>query len=243
MTELVTLRQPRDLGRVISDSFAVLGATWTQLCVVVAPAVLVSILIALISVLVADVVWLSTVFLLISLPIDLMAYELVSAAGIALLIAREQRQDISTGDALDAAQDRFRAVIVAAFKTTAISVLLCLTIIGIPWAIKRLVLWAFIIQAIMLDRQTGEASLGYSAGLVKGHWWNTFGRLVACFLVAGIPALIVSQIVLEAVPGTLGLILSSTASFISLPFGIIATTLLYFDLKVRGAANDDLSPA
>jgi len=122
-------------------------------------------------------------------------------------------------------------------------VLLSLTLIGIPWAIKRLVKWAFIIQSIIVDGQEGEPSLAYSESMVEERWWITFGRLVASGLVVGLPVVIVSQAILLTVPGVLGIIASHIPDFLALPYGIITSTLIYFDLKTRKARHDSISTA
>jgi hypothetical protein len=79
--------------------------------------------------------------------------------------------------------------------------------------------------------------------MVEGRWWITFGRLVASGLVVGLPVVIVSQAILLTVPGVLGIIASHIPDFLALPYGIITSTLIYFDLKTRKARHDSISTA
>ena len=237
MTENVPLRRQRDLGTVISDSFTILFASWSILAMIVAPAVLVGLAFSLIEYGVGDDELVTALIILASLPVQFVAYELVGAAVVAQINGRDLGQTMAAGDALDVAQDRFGDVIGAAVRSTAIVFLLAITIVGIPWALKRGVEWAFLTEAIIIDGQKGEPSLAYSAALVLGNWWSTFGRLIVAGIVIGIPTVMLSSLIALAVPGVIGIIASSVPEFLALPFGIIATTLIFFDLKLRKAGD------
>ena len=237
------LRRERGLSAVIGDSFSLLTANWGSLARIVAPAVLVNLAFGLLAYAVEDDEALSSALLFAALPVQFVAYQLVSAAAVARLSSRDLGREIDTGAALDVAQERFGDVVGASLRATGIVVLLSLTLIGIPWAIKRLVKWAFIIQSIIVDEQRGDPSLAYSESLVEGRWWVTLGRLIASGLVIGLPVVIVRQVILLAVPGVLGIIASHIPDFLALPYGIITSTLIFFDLKTRKARHDSISPA
>lgn len=237
MVELPRLRQTRALGAIIGDAFNILSSDLPILAKTVAPAVLVSVAAGLIVYGLGDDEALTTIALYIELPILLIAFQLVSAAVIARLDARDHGRELESGDALDVAQERFRDVVSASLRATGIVFLLSITVVGIPWAIKRLVKWAFIIPAIVVDAQTGESALGYSESLVLGRWWVTFGRLIASALVLLLPAFVVNQLILAAIPGVAGVILSHVTDFVTLPYGMITTALLFFDLKSRRDAD------
>jgi hypothetical protein len=238
VTDLVPLRRQRDLSTVISDSFTILFASWSDLAMIVAPAVLVGLAFSLIEYGVGDDDQVITALIVLaSLPVQFIAYELVGAAVVAQINGRDLRQTVTAGDALDVAQDRFGDVIGAAVRSTVIVVLLAFTIVGIPWAFKRGVEWAFLTEAIIIDGQKGEPSLAYSAALVLGNWWGTFGRLLVSGIVIGLPTVMLSSLISVAVPGVIGIIAASAPEFLALPFGIIATTLIFFDLKLRKAEN------
>jgi hypothetical protein len=233
-----SLRRERDVGAIIGDSFILLFGHWGGLARIVAPAVLVNVAIGLLAYAVEDDEALSSVLLFAALPVQLVAFQLVSAAAVAGLNSRDQGREIDSGAALDSAQERFGDVVGASLRATGIVVLLSVTLIGIPWAIKRLVKWAFIIQSIIVDGQRGEPSLAYSESVVEGRWWITLGRLVASGLVVGLPVVIVSQVILLAMPGVVGIIAAHVLDFLTLPYGIISTTLIFFDLKTRKARHD-----
>jgi hypothetical protein len=237
VVDLPRLRQTRALGAIIGDAFSLLFSDLPVLAKTVAPAVLVSVAGGLVIYGLGDDETLTTIALYIELPILLLAFQLVSAAVIARLDARDHGRELESGDALDVAQERFRDVVSASLRATGIVFLLSITVVGMPWAVKRLVKWAFIIPSIVVDAQTGETALAYSESLVLGRWWVTFGRLAASTLVLLLPALVVNQVILAAIPGVAGVILSHVTDFITLPYGMITTALLYFDLKARRDAD------
>src|SRR5690606_37044918 len=111
-----------------------------------------------------------------------------------------------------------------------------------PWAINRLVRWVFVAQVVMIEGKRGQEVLARSAELVAGRWWNTFGRLLIMGLVIGIPIGILQQALVSAFPGVAGSILSSATGFISVPFGIIAVSLMFFDLRARKGDADGPAP-
>ena len=231
------------MGEVISDAFNVFFADWTKYAAVVAPAILVGMAWSLLLYAFEDDPEASAVLYLVGLPINFIAYQLVSAAVIALMRALHSGREIAAGDALDAAQDRLGDVISASLRSVAIIFLFAITIIGMPFAIYRVVRWAFIIQVVMLEGSQGEPSLKRSAALVKGNWWRSFARLLVAGVVVGLPLTFLAQIVLVTFPGVVGTILSACTGFVIFPYGIIATTLIYFDLKAReGGNHDNISP-
>jgi glycerophosphoryl diester phosphodiesterase family protein len=125
-----------------------------------------------------------------------------------------------------------------------------LTTIGVLLAIWLLVRWAFLAPVIALEDASVRTALGRSAQLVRGNWWRVGSLLLFVAVIA---------LLLGPLAGTL-LLFVSHASFdfvnlvsgvvyaIVLPFVAIATTYLYFDLRVAkqdeaAAENADVLPA
>ena len=110
--------------------------------------------------------------------------------------------------------------------------LLSITIIGVPWAIQRMVRWLFIHQAVIFDHTSAKAALSYSAHAVSGRWWRTLGIAILITIVVQVPGQLVG-----AIFGLAPVYISSTVTALMtaalLPLGVIAMTLLYFDLKLR----------
>lgn len=247
----VELRRERMLGEIVSDAFTIYFAYWRQMATIAIPAVLVSVAFSLLILAVTgdsssgafaetesdslDIDGWVILITLISLPFQFVAYQLVSGGGVAFMDETDQGKTLAPAEALDAAQARLGTLLRAALRATVIAFLLTITIIGLPLAIWRLVRWIFLSQVIMVDGTQGEQVLAQSAALVQGRWWNTLGRLLVTGLIVTIPVGILGGAFEAAFPGVVGTILSASTGLISIPYGIIATTLMFFDLKIRKA--------
>ena len=112
---------------------------------------------------------------------------------------------------------------------------LSLTVVGIPAAFWLVVRWSLFAQAVQLEGQSALGGLRRSATLVRGHWWRVatitlfvtgLGLLVGPLL--GAILLFVSDASFNFVNLVAGLVYT-----IALPLAAIATTYLYYDLRVR----------
>ncbi len=182
-----------------------------------------------------DISPISVVVLLASIPVGFLLTILTSAALVSFLDRTDRGEAVASAEALDAAQDRLGPLFGATFRAAAICFLLAITIIGIPFAIYRAVRWYFLSQVIMVEGLKGQEVLARSASLVQGKWWNTVGRLIVTALVIQIPTGLLTSALTAAFPGVAGILLSSAVAFVTTPFGIIASTLMFFDLYVRKA--------
>jgi hypothetical protein len=113
--------------------------------------------------------------------------------------------------------------------------LFALTVFGLPicvWLIGR---WSLLAQAAELESHTPRAALARSAELVRGRWWRSATMLLA---VAGTAILLgplvgVGLLLFTGAPFALVNVVSSLVYSIAIPFVAIATTYLFFDLRVR----------
>jgi hypothetical protein len=132
-----------------------------------------------------------------------------------------------------------RTVLLVAVALTIVS----FTAIGALLAAFLIVRWSLLAQVLVLEDTSGATGLHRSAQLVRGGWW----RVASMILFVTVIALLLGPLV-----GTLLLFISS-ASFdfinlvsgviyaIVLPYAAIATTYLYFDLRV--AREEDAATA
>ena len=60
-----------------------------------------------------------------------------------------------------------------ALVATFLVILLSITIIGIPYAIKKFVDWQFAQQEVLFEDRSIREALHGSAGKVREHWWHT----------------------------------------------------------------------
>ncbi len=241
MTENLPLRRERDLSAIIGDSFALLFAHFGSLAAIVFPAVVTSLAFSLLALAIDNELALFFI-LVVSLIVQFVVFEIVRSAGVVYLDRLDRLDTIPSAESLDQAQQRLGIIGGAALRSSLIVMALSVTLIGIPWAIMRLVRWAFLSQVIMLEGKRGEDVLATSAELVKGFWWKTAIRLLVTGLVIGIPTFIASGFANAALPSLMAVFVGAGIVFVTVPYGIISTTLMYFDLKIGKARYDSISP-
>jgi hypothetical protein len=241
VTEPLPLRRERDLGAIVGDSFTILFANFGALAAIVFPAAVTSLAFSLLTVAIRNDTA-ATIVLLASLVVQFVVFEFVRSGGVVYLDGFDRREIIPSAEALDRSQQRFAVIAGAAIRSELIIMALAFTIVGIPWAIMRLVRWAFLSQVIMLEQKQGEEVLATSAQLVDGYWWATAGRLLVSGIVIILPAFFVSGIAVVTLPAILSAFVDAGIVFVTVPYSIISTTLMYFDLKTRKARHDSISP-
>jgi hypothetical protein len=112
-----------------------------------------------------------------------------------------------------------------------------LIIPGIYFAIS----FSLFVQAIIIEEKRPWSALGRSRKLVKGSWWRVFGILLLTGILVSICTSIVYYpfffLFIWLFGHITGQILSSILNFciyvLITPFSLIATTLLYYDLRIR----------
>jgi ABC-type sugar transport system permease subunit len=117
-----------------------------------------------------------------------------------------------------------------------------LSIVGIPWGIRRIVDWYFAEEAVIMDRQDWRGALGESRRLVKGDWWRTFGTTFVMGFLSAVAAPFLAGVLmlLTDIPLWFLNLMCSVAYVMIVPFVAIALTFLYWDLKAR---DEDVSSA
>lgn len=131
---------------------------------------------------------------------------------------------------------RFWRILGALLLATLGIFLMAITIIGIPFAIWKMVGWSFVGQEVLFtDKSLREAFRG-SSDLVRGRWWHALRVvlfLVALLFVAG-PVLTLG-LIFTPLPFLLINLLGALIFSLLLPYVVIAQTLLYFDLQERAS--------
>jgi hypothetical protein len=241
VTDGLQLRGQRDLGAIVGDSFTLFFAHFGNLASIVFPAAITSLALSLLAVAVNDEAIVALIFVA-SIIIQFLVFEFVRSAAVVYLDSLDRVETIPSAEALDRAQQRLGIITGAAIRSSLIVAAFSVTIIGIPFAINRLVRWAFLGQVIMLEDKRGEDVLAASSDLVSGYWWSTFGRLIVTGLVIGLPTVIVSGIANAAIPAIGAAFVDAALVFVTAPYGIISTTLMYYHLQTRKARHDSFSP-
>jgi hypothetical protein len=163
---------------------------------------------------------------------------LASAAVIAVVRNLERDDPAGLGAASRAVLGRFWRLLVAPFIVTVLVVLIALTIIGIPFAIRKFVHWQFVQQEILFeDRSIREAFHG-STRLVRGHWWHTAAVSATFWILSQIPGpLLGFALLFTTVPITNVNLLGSLIFALIVPYVAAGRTLLYLDLAARKATE------
>jgi hypothetical protein len=112
--------------------------------------------------------------------------------------------------------------------------LLFITIIGIPYGVKKFVDWQFVQQEVLFEDRTIRQAMRSSTRVVHGHWWRT-GLIAGGFwILSQIPgpalgfALLFTTVPVETVN-----LIGSVVFALLLPYIEIGRTLLYFDVIAR----------
>ncbi len=132
--------------------------------------------------------------------------------------------------------------------TAVLSTLACLVgliALVIPF-IVMLIWFQFLAPVVILENQAFAAALRRCRELVRGHWWSTFGRLLAIGLASALLALLALLVFSAFLPPgdsdraqlVQPLIVSIPADILVMPFSTIALTLLYLVLRRQRPPDD-----
>ena len=220
---------PRDIGGLVSDTFAVYGKNFGVLWRIA--------LVANIPFLIGG--FLSNSALVASLTVAGFFTGLLASGASAYAVSQQHLgRKVSAATCYVAALNNAVSLLLAAIVFTIgviIAGTLSFLLIGIPLLIYIVVTFFFYIPAIMIEGQRPIAALGRSAELVRGSWWRVFGigivfviLLLVSLFIASIPGFL-----LVMVNEPMGNLLLNMGSVFVTPIGFVGTTLVYFDLRVR----------
>ncbi|MGA7671438.1 MAG: glycerophosphoryl diester phosphodiesterase membrane domain-containing protein [Nitrolancea sp.] len=149
--------------------------------------------------------------------------------------------------------ERFAAVIRVSLLLVVALGLICITIIGIPFAIYLGVAWALAVYVAVLENEGAWDSAKRSRDLVKGNWWRVLGVTfligLIVFLVQAmfaIPSALLnmpvqffsSSTTSSASAITISTTLDTIGTIVTGPIIYIACLLLYYDLRARKEGLD-----
>ena len=120
------------------------------------------------------------------------------------------------------------------FAAVAIA-LLSLTSIGIVLAAWLIIRWSFLAQVVVLEGASWHAALGRSARLVHGNWWRAASLQLFVTVIALLLGPLCGTLLLFVTHASFDFVnlVSSVVYAVVLPYAAIATTYLYFDLRVE----------
>jgi hypothetical protein len=203
-------------------------------------------------------------YILILIPFGLAAFVAgIVMQGAMIYAISEQyfQQPINIGQAYSFAWRRMGAMLGAYFLVLLAVLGLSLTIIGIPAAIYFIIAWVFMWQTALLEGCGPRAALSHSSALVKQSWWRVLGivllfviivmtinmilyiPLAISLVISVVTAVMTGSATLAATGPPTWTIIGATigsiiGNIISIPIFMTATTLLYYDLRVRKQGYD-----
>jgi hypothetical protein len=170
------------------------------------------------------------------------AFPIAGGAATYAVSERYLGNDVTIGESLRLALMRFWTLSVAQIIAT-IRVMFgffLLIIPGILWMLS----YSLVVPAILVENQKATTSLRRSRDLVKGHRGKVFCVMVIINLLQVIPILgvnMISGMIFNTDSGS-GAVLNSAitnlASIFLTPLAIVATILLYYDMRIRKEGFD-----
>jgi len=170
------------------------------------------------------------------------AFPIASGAATYAISERYLGNEVTIGEALRLALSRFWTLSIAQITAT-IRVMfgfLLLIVPGILWMLS----YSLIVPAILVEGQNATPSLRRSRDLVKDHRGKVFCVMFIVNLLQGLLALGVSMIsgmIFNSDSGSGAVLNSAMNNLLSIfltPLGIVATILLYYDMRIRKEGFD-----
>jgi hypothetical protein len=162
----------------------------------------------------------------------------ITTAAVAFALREmDSGRPVRAADAFRAAVERLRALAGATARQLGAVILLGITVVGLPFAIRRFVRWSLFAEACALEDRNARGSLRRSAELMAGRWWRTFGFTAVIDIVTALSgplprrgAAAAHRSLAEPHKPRGALVYT-----ITVPYAAIALTLYYFDLEARPA--------
>jgi hypothetical protein len=157
-------------------------------------------------------------------------------AAVVIVVVREALRDRDVGfvAALRGVRERFWRVVLAQLLATLGVLALALTVIGLPFALWKLVGWSFVQQEVLFTDKSFRESFRASSELVRGRWLRT-ARVVLVFYVISVAAgpLLTFALIFTALPLIWINMIGSLVFALLIPFVALGETFLFLDLSVR----------
>jgi hypothetical protein len=169
---------------------------------------------------------------------SLLAYVVMTAATAEAMRRAEAGEEVGASQAYRALLPRWKTLVGALALAAAAVLLLFLSIVGIPWAIRQAIRWAFIPQVFVFEDTDARGCLRRSSELVRGRWWRT-AALAGILIVIGLATGLVAGLILllfTTAPLPLVNFVGTLVYIVALPYVAVALTLAYGDRVVRGPA-------
>jgi len=144
-------------------------------------------------------------------------------------------------DSYRAVADRLGSVIGVTLRWYATILLLAITVVGIPLAIRTLVRWNFGLQGVVLDNLGGREAITLSCRLVQGRWWKIFVTIILVWFLFGLPLTLISVLFFLRAPHEGFFLITAAVGALISPLAACFWTLLFLELRDRGSPTTALA--
>ncbi len=242
--DLERLRERRSFGQLLRTARQLYGRHWRPLVVIAAVAIVIvggtNLLARLLagSTAVSEASGHSGLDLALSDLIVTLGRPVASAivAAMVVVLVRDLVQSREPGfrSAVGGVRARIWRVVFAQLLATGGVILLALSIVGLPWALWKLVGWAFVQQEVLFTDKSIRDSLRGSSELVRGRWWHALRPILFFAILSTIAGPILTFALIFTPLDLIWIdILGSLVFALLIPYVTLGTTLLYFDLEAR----------
>jgi hypothetical protein len=169
---------------------------------------------------------------------SLLAFVVMTAATAEAMRRAAEREAVTAWGAYRALIPRWKSLVGATALATLGVLLLFITIIGIPWAIRQAIRWTFFPQVFVFEQADARGCLRRSSQLVQGRWWRTAALGLILIVIGLATGLLVglALLFLTTAPLTLVNFVGALVYAVALPYVAVALTLAYCDRVVRPAS-------
>ena len=162
------------------------------------------------------------------------ATALVSALVIVSMRDLVHGEEVSVKSSTLGTKRRFWRVVIARLLAIVGTGLMALTIIGLPFALRYLVSWAFVQQEVIFTDKSLRESFRTSTDLVRGRWLHSVRTIVPLTLLQTIMGPMLGLfLIFTPLPLLAVNLIGSLVFALTIPFVTTGTTLLYLDLLAR----------
>ena len=237
--DLENLRARRSFGQIVRTARRLYGRHWKPMVVIALTAIPVIGGVQYVS---ANFIPAGSGTLALGDLFDNLARPVATAvlAGVVIVFVRSLMATGQAGlrDSWRGMSRRFWRVVAAQLAVTIGVTLMFFSVVGIPFAIWKLVGWAFVGQEILLDNKSFRAAFRGSSELVRGRWWHAARPIAFFSLITAIvgPALTFA-LIFTSLPLVWINFLGSLIFALFIPYVALGETLLYLDLQARAEAE------
>ena len=181
-------------------------------------------------------------FLAIALGIVFTVFGLaiIQGATAIAMVEVDAGRDISAWNAYRRVLPKLGSLLATVFIVAVALALVSFTALGAVLAAWLIVRWSFLAQVAVLEGTSRVADLRRSARLVRGNWWRTASLILFVTVVALLLGPLIGTVLLFMSSASFDFVnlISSVVYAIVLPYAAIATTYLYFDLRVADSQRE-----